>query len=190
MIINQEKNYGREYHRGDIYYISRDPGYNYVPGTSYSIDPKQGRPAIIISNDEVNQLSHKVLVVYCTRDTSKVTKQDLKVYGNFILSSTKCAGSKVIGVEIASVHKDLIGDYIGTVYNCDDDYYNLNEALTCVLGLFEPTYGGVSEIGETSEAVATAESEIPNNAEFLQLVHERDFYKRMYEDIIERLTLK
>lgn len=173
---NYQNNYGRRYSRGEIYYIYRDPNYSYR-NSPYLRDNKEGRPAIIVSNDTINALSHKVVIVYLT-----LNKRCEEEYCDFLLTSTKCMGSKAIVSEVTTVHKDLIGDYIGKI-NAEDEAA-LTNGLCRILELCAPdiTY----EPEELNENSDFTDSALALKLETVE--KERDFYKDMYDDLIERLT--
>ena len=176
MEINVERNYGRTYTKGDVYYIYRDPAYDYAKG--YAIDNKEGRPAVIVSNDVLNRLSHKVMVVYLTRNSNVQPE-----FSDFLLESTKCIGSKVISGEICAIHKNLIGDYIGHIN--DRDLSMLDESLLEVLAL--PEKSDYSKV----EFSCNAEDNITNSdILFATVQKERDFYKEAYENLVKALTVK
>lgn len=64
----------REYKRGDIFYVAH--------GKNYNTNPKDitGRPAIIVSSDELNKYSPLVEVVYLTSYNKRELPTHVSVY--------------------------------------------------------------------------------------------------------------
>ena len=165
----QRSTYGREYHRGEIYYIYRDPNINYPQG--HMIDPKQGRPAIIISDD--NSGNHTLMVVYLTR------RKYAQLFPNEVeIKSTSCSGSIAKCSQITTIDKSLIGDYVGEL--SDDDISNMDYAIATSLGLYD------DEETETPITTSVSTSTI-TESDYIKVTTERDTYKTLYYELLNKL---
>lgn len=118
--------------RGDIYYIES----NHQEAGS---EQHAGRPAVIVSNDQANQYSNVIEVVYLTTQP----KEDLPTHFD-TRSSTK--PSTVLCEQISSVYIDRIGNYIGHL--TDREMQQLDISLSISIGIDwmldsqKPTEGG------------------------------------------------
>ena len=122
-------------------------------------EQKSGRPAIIISNNVNNTHSTVVEVVYLT--TAK--KHHLPTH--FTVRSTNCV-STALCEQIFSVAKARVGDFVGTLTK--EETEALNKCLAISLGLEEP------KSKETDE-------------ESIRLKVECEMYKKMYQDLLEKV---
>ena len=161
--------------RGDIYFIER--------GYSVGSEQRAGRPAIIVSNDKCNDNSDVVEVVYLTTQP----KSDLPTHVD-IRSAPK--ESIALCEQINSVFVDRVGDYIGT---CTDyEMMLIDAALAISLGLN-------FDAPKKEKAVATPKP-VPlddsvlktelheKETDIVRLTVERDTYKDLYENMLERLV--
>jgi mRNA interferase MazF len=155
--------------RGEIYYI--ESRFNEVGS-----EQRAGRPAIIVSNDKCNASSPTVEVVYLTTQT----KNDLPTHVDI-----RCTQRNSIALceQINSVSVDRIGDYLCT---CSDYEMELiDAALAISLGLTFDTHK------EAKTAPAPAPTPVPSliteSANIVKLSVERDLYKLLYEELLNKL---
>ncbi len=167
MKSNNSDAYTREFHRGEMYYIFRDPDTNYPQG--HCLDPKDGRPAVIVTNEDEIANSWTLMVVYLTKKDRKNLKTE------FTVDLPRCHNSKARCGQVSTVDKSLFGDYIGTV--SDEEWEELNETLIYSLGI---------EVSETDATYA----EDTSTEELSKLTNERDFYKNMYEQLLDKVINK
>ena len=122
--MNSSVPFERVVKRGQIYYIHKKPPYE----GSREINPKNGRPAIIVSRDEDNYMSGTVMVVYLTSGSSvrflRETQFKLSV-GKINRSVAKCE-------QIATIDKQCIGDYICDITS--EELEQLDKTLLVSLG--------------------------------------------------------
>lgn len=146
----------REYHRGDIYYIHR-----------YSTTGNEiatGRPAVIISNDRLNEKLKVVEVVFLTSKPKQPAPEHVTINSTGKLSTVICE-------QITSVDKDCIGNFLGVC--TPDEMKRLDAALLSSL-----------------ELSSYADKRMSDDQVILRLTDikaERDTYKRMYDDLFERI---
>ena len=111
--------------RGQIYYIHKTPPYK----GSREINPKNGRPAIIVSRDEDNYMSGTVMVVYLTSGSNvKILRET-----QFKLSAGKAIHSVAKCEQIATIDKQCIGDYICDI--SEEEIELLDRTLSVSLGI-------------------------------------------------------
>ena len=111
--------------RGQIYYIHKKPPYE----GSREINPKNGRPAIIVSRDEDNYMSGTVMVVYLTSGSNIKFQRETQ----FKLSAGKAVRSVAKCEQIATIDKQCIGDYICDI--SEEELSQLNKTLTVALDI-------------------------------------------------------
>ena len=111
--------------RGQIYYIHKKPPYE----GSREINPKNGRPAIIVSRDEDNYMSGTVMVVYLTSGSNIRFQRETQ----FKLSAGKAIRSVAKCEQIATIDKQCIGDYICDI--SEEELSQLNKTLTVALDI-------------------------------------------------------
>lgn len=111
--------------RGQIYYIHKKPPYE----GSREINPKNGRPAIIVSRDEDNYMSGTVMVVYLTSGSNIRFQRETQ----FKLSAGKAVRSVAKCEQIATIDKQCIGDYICDI--SEEELFQLNKTLTVALDI-------------------------------------------------------
>ena len=122
--MNSSVPFERVVKRGQIYYIHKKPPYE----GSREINPKNGRPAIIVSRDEDNYMSGTVMVVYLTSGSNIQFQRETQ----FKLSAGKAIRSVAKCEQIATIDKQCIGDYI-----CDiskEELLQLDRTLLTSLG--------------------------------------------------------
>lgn len=155
--------------KGDIFYIE-----------SIRQD-ETGRPAIIVSNNKVND-GQWVQVVYLTTRP----KTDLSTHID--IGSTKQT-SVALCERISTVDARRIGEFIGT---CTDYEMQLIDiALSISLDLDFQTEENTEKCNKKSESVAETservQKDVKTNDDVIKLTVERDTYKQLYENLLERM---
>ena len=176
--------------RGDIYYIES----NHQETGS---EQRAGRPAVIVSNDQANQYSNVIEVVYLTTQP----KDDLPTHFDTRSSSKP---STVLCEQISSVYIDRVGNYIGHL--SDREMQQLDISLSISIGIDwmldsqKPTEGGYQEeeLAKLREAIQNMpatimpvpqeDGELIQNLrnENIRLQAQLDLMKEMYGDAIQR----
>ena len=150
-----------EYCRGDIFYINQSD--------NVGSDPKPGRPGIIVSNDSSNAFSPYVSVVLLTTQEKKPLPTHVEVFCK-TRSTAMCE-------TIQTVPKERLGDF---VKSCTfSEMANIDKALYAALGLPDPVL-------DTSEKRYDPTPSGPSVV--LETEIERDLYKRLYEQLLDRVT--
>lgn len=162
--------------RGDIFYIQK----GWVTGS----EQQSGRPGIIVSNEENNEHSETVEIVYCT------TKSKAKLPTHTTILSTPYE-STVLCEQVTTVSVDRLGDYIGRC--TEQEMKEIDLCMMVSLGLattdMKRVYAEKNSRPEPEEkAVMEADKENVTDDELLSLRVERDTYKRMYELAVERFA--
>lgn len=188
--------------RGQIYYIHKTPPYK----GSREINPKNGRPAIIVSRDEDNYMSGTVMVVYLTSGSNVKILRDTQ----FKLSAGKTIRSVAKCEQIATIDKQCIGDYICDVSK--EELIQLDRTLLTSLGFTDdkldelawnrPSSSKEKEQHKTEvmmlyERIKDLEAQ---NALFHQELNKRPcnealeseakMYKKLYSDLLKTLAGK
>lgn len=148
-----------EIKRGDIFYIEDGM---YKMGYS-SVIQNDGRPAIIVSNDTGNKFSNVVEIVYLTSQQ----KKPLPTHCNVLCKVQSVA----LCEQIQTVSKDSLGDFVRTC--TDREMKAVDECIKVSLGLSD------SPVHTPAAPVA--------NTDTVQLMTERDLYKRLYEQMLEKV---
>ena len=164
-----------EYFRGDIVFVEKS---KYI-GKECGGD----RPAVIVSNNSGNHFSDCVEIVYLT--TAK--KKELPTHVNVMCRVHATA----LCEQIYTVSKERITQFIRTC--TEEEMQRIDKALKVSLGLNKET----SSVDENKTAV---EIEPDNQVEtdpvavaglFTELTKataERDVYKKLYEELLEKVT--
>lgn len=118
-----------------------------------------GRPAVIVSCNTLNRSLETVEVVYLTRTLKEHLKTHVVVKGTGLESAA-------LVDQITTVSVERLGDYCG---HCSDaEMEEIDSAIVYSLGL---------------DIEKTAETE-----EYTRLRMERDIYRRMYNELVDRLA--
>lgn len=173
--------------RGQMYYIHKRPPFK----ESRELDPKGGRPAIIVSRDEDNFMSGTVNVVYLTSEHNIRFLRDTQFKltgGKMIRSVAKCE-------QIDTVDKQCLGDYIG---DCNAEELNLlNKALCLSLSLSAGVENYVENVEEVKAMQAYIDQLTAENADLKKMCagasntdykEEAERYKQMYQDLVRTLA--
>ncbi len=153
-----------ECYRGDIFYVANS-------GWCVGSEQRGGRPAIIVSNDMANKHSPNVSVVYLTSQEKKPLPTHVEVICK-VPSTALCEN-------IQTVSKDRLTDFVKSCTTTE--MKKVDEALLHALALVVPAEP-VEEVA-SEPVVATAVD--PSAMEI-----ERNIYKGLYEQLLDRMTVK
>lgn len=153
--------------RGDIFYI--------MPGEADCFDLKAGRPGIIVSNNMGNQHSDRVEVVYLTTKD----KKPMPTHVDIICRQKSTA----LCEQITTVSKDRIGEFIKTCTTAE--MKRIDEALMVSLGIVPDVQEYATE-PQTKIPIGFRDEEKTASAD--SVVVERDLYKKLYEQLLDRIT--
>lgn len=157
--------------RGEIYYIRKSQS-TVVTGS----EQRESRPAIIVSNNTQNTHSPVVEVVYLTTQDKPELPTHVTIYSSGKLSTALCE-------QVNSVSVERVGDYLGKA--TAEEMEAINKALLVSLGLsIEVDEDAL--LKKVKEApMVTIDTSTPTVAEI-----ERDTYKRLYEDLVNKLVTR
>ena len=169
-------NYYKEPRRGDVFYITHAKNFN----NGITLDTT-GRPAVIVSADDLNKNSDHIEVVYLTTQPKKPMPTHTSVY---------CKNDSTALCEtIHTVEKGRLGNYVRTV--TDEEMDGIEHGLNWSLGLYkEPELKIRSDdmIEPGLIKVTKMDCEFEQMQKSIQLSAERDMYKKLYEDLLEKVT--
>lgn len=152
--------------RGEIYYVNKMP----VVGAEH----EAGRPAVVVSTDRHNAKSGTIEVVYLTTRSKGMMPEH-------IFCSATGTDSTILCEQITTVSVDRLSDYITTL--TEEEMLDVEAGLLHSLGM-------ESYIPEETEGDEPEDepSEVPTvNAEVQRITMERDFYKQMYESLLDKM---
>lgn len=140
--------------RGDIFYISNSKCYATDPSNT------EGRPAIVVSSDKLNEHADVVEVVYLTTKEKRLMPTHAEVLCK-IPSTALCE-------TIYTVNKDRLGDFVRTC--TDKEMEGVNAGILCSLGIAAPV----------------VDDEPVDNS----VTVERNLYKHLYEDLLNKVMAR
>lgn len=146
--------------RGDIYYIDKPRTYGEQGNEMYS-----GRPGIIVSNDVLNGEEFVFEVVYLTTQPKQDRPEHAVIRSQKIHSVACCE-------QVTTVTVERIGTYYGTLDAKDMEA--IDRALAVSLG--------ISSLRNEKPLPE------PSGASDEVLKAERDLYKKLYEQLLEKVT--
>ena len=155
----------REIHRGDIFWC---PVMEINAGGELFVGSP--RPVIIVSNDIFNATSGNVTVVPVTTKEKKPLQTHVEISVNQISGTALCE-------KVSIATKDNLGYFCGSVSG--DKIEEIDKALCFQLSLEEATI----HIG------GKAESRPDYDLKIALVEQERDLYKKLYEQLLERLSI-
>lgn len=155
------------YKRGEIFYIER-------AGDSYGSEQQAGRPAIVVSNDKNNEYSSTLEVVYLT------TQPKTELPTHIDIRSTK-KNSIALCEQVHTVSVQRVGDFVG---NCSEyEMQMIDAALLISLGIdFE------KQQEESKQVAVKPQTSKESGDVVVRLTTERDIYKALYEQMLERVA--
>ena len=151
----------KEVKRGDIFYIANSKYYATNP------ENEAGRPGIVVSCDELNEHSPSVEVVYLTTKDKKPMPTHVPILCK-INSTALCE-------TIYTVSKDRLGNYVRTC--SDEEMAAIDKGMLCSLG--------IGSVIEREREVVEADTQDSS-----ALAVERNLYKTLYEQLLDRLTVR
>lgn len=169
--------------RGEMFYISRG-------GASYNGSEQHAdRPAVVVSNNKNNENSNVVEVVYMTTQPKTDLPTHVTVRSTGRVSTVLCE-------QVCSVSTERVGTYIGEC--TDKEMENIDIALMISLQLdnaiktakefYEDT---ITKIEQDVVAHVEENKKIANTTQTedtIRLQTERDAYKTMYEQLLNKLV--
>lgn len=187
------------YKRGEIYYINN--------GNSGQVgsEMKKDRPAIIVSNDANNKYSSVVEVVYLTSKPKKELPTHVTIRSTGRMSVALCE-------EPTAISTERINNYICKA--SDKEMENIDIALMIALGINmtkemqqsmegiltgKIASGGVLPAKQVTVPKAAAEEDREKKKvqpeqilahDLLKMQTERDIFKKLYEDTLQKLLEK
>lgn len=155
------------YYMNQIKEVKRGDIFYIANSKYYATNPENeaGRPGIVVSCDELNEHSPSVEVVYLTTKDKKPMPTHVPILCK-INSTALCE-------TIYTVSKDRLGDYVRTC--SDEEMAAIDKGMLCSLGI-----GSVIE-----REVAEADTQDSS-----ALAVERNLYKTLYEQLLDRLTVR
>lgn len=153
--------------RGDIYYVNRSTDYQTVGSEQWP-----GRPAIVVSSDQINASSDVLEVVYLTTQP----KEELATHAH-IRSAKK--PSVALCEQVTSVSYERLGDYVGRCTDLEMQMVDTAIAISLCVGYDTAAESTVDSLDKKNE-----------REEIIRLQTERDMYKTMYEQMLNRLLPK
>lgn len=150
----------KEVRRGDIFYIANSKCY----ATNPSVEA--GRPGIVVSCDELNEHSPSVEMVYLTTKDKKPMATHVPIVCK--VSSTALCET------IYTVSKDRLGDYVRTC--SEKEMAEIDRGMLHSLGIAAP--------------VAEREDKDSDKADVVTLAVEKNLYKNLYEQLLNKLTVR
>lgn len=150
----------KEVRRGDIFYIANSKCY----ATNPSVEA--GRPGIVVSCDELNEHSPSVEVVYLTTKDKKPMATHVPILCK-INSTALCE-------TIYTVSKDRLGDYVRTC--SDKEMAEIDKGMLHSLGIATTYIEREVEEADTQDSSA--------------LAVERNLYKNLYEQLLDKFTVR
>lgn len=189
----------QKYERGEIYYI------NNGSGGQVGSEMKKDRPAIIVSNDANNKYSSVVEVVFLTSKPKKELPTHVTIRSTGRMSVALCE-------EPTAISTERINNYICKA--SDKEMENIDIALMIALGINmtkemqqsmediltrKIASGGVLPAEQVTVPKAAAEEDREKNKvqpeqilahDLLKMQTERDIFKKLYEDTLQKLLEK
>lgn len=150
----------KEVRRGDIFYIANSKCY----ATNPSVEA--GRPGIVVSCDELNEHSPSVEVVYLTTKDKKPMATHVPILCK-INSTALCE-------TIYTVSKDRLCDYVRTC--SDKEMSEIDKGMLHSLGIATTYIEREVEEADTQDSSA--------------LAVERNLYKNLYEQLLDKFTAR
>lgn len=169
--------------------------------TSKKINQDTGRPAVIVSNNDINKSQNMVEVAYLVEKPNESLPTHAKV---------KChLPSTALCEQVVSVSKDRIDGFIRTC--TDEEIEKINKGLSISLGITESDDAMAEKLKELTDSLSEAQrindelrnrikeeidkqqelekqlSQTENTDETIKVAAERDIYKDLYMKLTEKL---
>lgn len=155
--------------RGEIYYVAIP----YATGHEMEKD----RPAIVVSCEELNRTSPCVTVVMCSASPKKELPEHITIRTTPVVSTALCE-------HIYTVDKSRLGKFVG---RCTK-----SEMAAVDIGIISGLGLGAYDLARPMEEHPVSEpfQPIKPDLELAIVQVERDTYKRMYESLLDRMTME
>ena len=141
-----------EIKRGDIFFIHKDV--NYDPLGS---EQQSARPAVVVSNNAINNASHAIEVVYLTTKDKKRMRTHVTIWSTGTESTALCE-------QVHTVSDNRIGVYCGAC--TESELARIDRALITSLGLEKADYDQKQDDTDTfnniHEQICEATQELAN----------------------------
>lgn len=162
--------------RGDIFYVERTGG-------QVGSEQWNGRPGVVVSCDENNIHSEVVEVAYCTTKPKSNLPTHVEILSTSVPSTVLCEQINAVSVE-------RLGTYIGRCTS--DEMRDIDIAIATSMGLkkYPSLIKRLKEREESEEADKAPEEDCGKRDEAEKaavLEAERDTYRKMYEDLLDRV---
>ncbi|RHA01647.1 type II toxin-antitoxin system PemK/MazF family toxin [Dorea formicigenerans] len=164
------------------------------------INQDTGRPAVIVSNNDINESQNMVEVVYLVEKPNESLPTHAKVRCH-LPSTALCE-------QVVSVSKDRIDGFIRTC--TDEEIEKINKGLSISLGITESDDTMAEKLKELTDSLSEAQrindglrnrikeetdkqqelkqlSQPENTDETIKVAAERDIYKDLYMKLTEKL---
>ena len=178
----------RKLMRGEIYYIKNFPTCGH--------EQRSGRPAVIVSNNDINAHAEVVEVCYLT------LKEKTPLPTHIFIDRGPCINSTVLCEQVTSVSTDRVGDYMCRIPEHLEGA--LNDAIRASLNLdkensipsLDPQIMAlkhhISKLEEELAVTKDANEAIKEKSarlykDFVTANDRANAYERMYNDLIDRL---
>ena len=171
--------------------------------TSKKINQDTGRPAVIVSNNDINESQNMIEVAYLVEKPNESLPTHAKVRCH-LPSTALCE-------QIVSVSKDRIDGFIRTC--TDEEIEKINKGLSISLGITESDDAMAEKLKELTDSLSEAQRindglrnrikeetdkqqelekqlsqiETENTDETIKVAAERDIYKDLYMKLTEKL---
>ena len=171
--------------------------------TSKKINQDTGRPAVIVSNNNINESQNMVEVAYLVEKPNESLPTHAKVRCH-LPSTALCE-------QVVSVNKDRIDGFIRTC--TDEEIERINKGLSISLGITESDDTMTEKLKELTDSLSEAQRindglrnrikeetdkqqelekqlsqiETENTDETIKVAAERDIYKDLYMKLTEKL---
>lgn len=169
--------------------------------TSKKINQDTGRPAVIVSNNDINESQNMVEVAYLVEKPNESLPTHAKVRCH-LPSTALCE-------QVVSVSKDRIDGFIRTC--TDEEIEKINKGLSISLGITESDDTMAEKLKELTDSLSEAQrindglqnrikeeidkqqelekqlSQPENTDETIKVAAERDIYKDLYMKLTEKL---
>lgn len=159
-------------HRGEIYYIIRSD--------TVGSEMETGRPAVIVSNDYINQNSNVIEVCY-------LTTQPKKELPTHVVTAVTGRTSTILCEQISNVDIARVGKYITTC--TPEEMIAVDKALANSLAIEHLVPKDNTDDGRVDYMEEDAAN--MEDSAFVLLLRaeaERDTYKNLYESLLTKLT--
>ena len=163
--------------RGQIWYVAK--------GKQYMENKGGRRPAIVVSKEEINSKTNRVMVVFLTTHESEY-EEKIPVMVNGTQSYAICDN-------INTVFKDQMSCYAGTVD--EETMRKIDEQMAKSLGLeLKKKESQVESYCVGCDAEVMKQALIKENEKleksYKEIQNEAKFYKRAYEDLLAKVMAR